>query len=219
VAEAVEKILDERACNEWIDVEIKEIEEESYRQATPGRPGKDTHYVRSVRKRFDLDYQIKEEVILKEAQADGIFTLVTNASDLDELEVLQAYKGQAKVEKRFSQLKSDFEVAPIYLKNVARIEALLCVYFLALLTQALIERELRKAMIEQRLSSIPLYPEGRACSRPCTRRILDLFGNVQRHELTGAGAEPLTMVTDLSEIQRQVLGLLGVSARSYGRRR
>jgi transposase len=218
VAEAVEKILDDRACREWIGVEVREIRDESYRQAKRGRPGKGTQYIREVRLRFDLEYWLKEDAIRKEALTDGIFPLVTNASNLDELEVLQAYKDQPRVERRFSNLKSDFEVAPIYLKNVARIEALLCVYFLALLTQALIERELRKAMAEQGVRSIAMYPEGRACSRPCTRRILDLFENIQRHELTGAGAEPLMMVTELSAIQRQVLRLLGVSERSYGRR-
>ncbi len=93
----------------------------------------------------------------------------------------------------------------------------LCVYFLALLTQALIERELRRAMVDQRVDFLPLYPEGRPCKRPCTRRVLDLFRNIQRHELTEAGQDSNTMVTELSPIQREVLGLLGVPTRSYGR--
>lgn len=218
VAVAVEKILEHRGCEKWIGVEIKEVEEESYRQATPGRPGKDTRYIRSVRTRFDLDCHVKEEVVRREAQTDGVFALVTNVTDLGELELLLAYKKQARVEKRFSQLKSDYEVAPVYLKNVARVEALLCVYFMALMTQALIERELRRGMAAESIDALALYPEGRPCKRPCTRRILDLFQNVQRHELSGAGVESLTMVTDRSEIQRQVLSLLGVPSRAYGRK-
>ncbi len=107
-------------------------------------------------------------------------------------------------------------MAPVYLKSVARIEALMCTYFLALLTESLIEREMRLAMVAEGIKSISLYPEGRKCKRPCTRRILDLFGNIQRHELTGLEHEPLMMITDLSAIQRQVLGLLKVPRRSYG---
>ena len=217
VAEAVEKILGGRGCLERIQVDLKEIEEESFRQAHSGRPGKNTRYRRSIRKRFDLDYQINENSVSREALTDGIFPLVTNASDLSEREVLLAYKKQPKVEKRFSQLKSDFEVAPVYLKNVARIEGLLCVYFLALLTQALIERELRKAMVEQDIVALPLYPEGRLCKHPCTRRVLDLYKNVQRHYLTGAGGACTTLVTELSPIQKEVLRLLGIPSRSYGR--
>jgi transposase len=217
VTEAVEKILQGRGCGAWIDVEVRESEEKSYRQAHRGRAGKDTHYVRSVRLRFDLDFRIKEDEARKEALTDGVFPLVTNVLDLEEKEVLLTYKKQARVEKRFSQIKTDYEVAPVYLKNVDRIEALLCVYFLALLTQALIERELRRAMADQRVDFLPLYPEGRPCKRPCTRRVLDLFQNIQRHELTEAGQDSNTMVTELSPIQREVLGLLGVPTRSYGR--
>jgi transposase len=33
-------------------------------------------------------------------------------------------------------LKSEFEVAPVFLKEVSRIQALLCLYFLVLLVQA-----------------------------------------------------------------------------------
>jgi len=216
VAEAVEKIVDGRGCAKWINVEVKEIEEESYRQAQRGRPGKNTRYVRTVRERFELEYEINEDAVRKEALTDGVFPLVTNESDLNEREVLLAYKKQPLVEKRFSQLKTDFEVAPVYLKNVARIEALLCVYFLALLIQALIERELRTAMAKQRIASLPLYPEGRSCKRPCTRRVFDLYENIQRHELKAQGRDTLTMVTELTTLQRKVLHLLEVPARCYG---
>jgi hypothetical protein len=42
-----------------------------------------------------------------------------------------------------------------------RIEALFTLYFLALLVQALIERELRLAMARQKIEELPLYPEQR----------------------------------------------------------
>jgi transposase len=136
---------------------------------------------------------------------------------LSALDLLFAYKKQPLIEKRFSQLKSDFEVAPVYLKSVVRIEGLLCVYFLVLLAQALIEREVRAKMAEQGMESLPLYPEGRPCRRPCVRRILDLFENIQRHELSESGQRAETMVTELTALQRDVLRLAGVPAASYGR--
>ncbi len=61
-------------------------------------------------------------------------------------DLLLAYKDQPMIEKRFAQLKTDFVVAPVFLKEVSRIQALLCVYFLALLVESLLERELRRAM-------------------------------------------------------------------------
>jgi transposase len=49
------------------------------------------------------------------------------------------------IEKRFTHLKTDFAVAPVFLKEVSRIQGLLCMYFFALLVESLLERELRKA--------------------------------------------------------------------------
>jgi transposase len=60
-------------------------------------------------------------------------------------------------------MKTDFVVAPVYLKEVSRIQVLLCVYFFMLLVEALLERELRLAMEQKGIESLPLYPEGRAC--------------------------------------------------------
>ncbi len=64
-------------------------------------------------------------------------------------------------------------------KNVG----LWAVNFLALMARTLLERELRNAMAERRLAALPLYPEGRACRRPTTRHLIDLFEPIQRHSL------------------------------------
>jgi hypothetical protein len=94
--------------------------------------------------------------------------------------------------------------------------ALLTIYYLALLVQALIEREIRLVMKRDAVESLPLYPEQRDCKAPTTRRIIDLFENVQLHELaSGKDAAPLRFATELSQVQRQVVTLLGVSESAY----
>ena len=217
VAEAVDDILQRYGAADWIITEIRPKTVEKFRQARRGRPGKNTAYVKTVTTRFDLTYRINDAQIAEDAKTDGIFPLVTNVLDLSELEVLKTYKRQPTIEKRFSQLKTDFEVAPVYLKAVHRIQALLCVYFFALLVEALLERELREAMQQQGVEALPLYPEGRACRWPTTRRVIDLFETVQRHTLTH-GSEPAeVLVTDLTRVQRQLLSLLGLPAKHYGR--
>src|SRR5260221_10075613 len=42
-----------------------------------------------------------------------------------------AFKGQPTIEKRFEQIKTVHEIAPVFLKNPGRIEALFTLYFLA----------------------------------------------------------------------------------------
>jgi len=52
----------------------------------------------------------------------------------------------------------------VFLKDIGRIQGLLAVYFFVLLVQTLLERELRRAMMREKLESLPLYPEDRPCS-------------------------------------------------------
>ena len=105
-------------------------------------------------------------------------TIPPIVTDLSELELLKTYKRQPTIEKRFSQLKADFEVAPVYLKAVHRI-----------------------------------YPESRACRWPTARRVLDLYGPIQRHALTRPAK---VLVTGLARVQRRLLNLLGLPLKHYG---
>ena len=208
VAEAVEAILRDGEAEGLIVVDVEERTLETFRQAKRGRPGPDTKYVRSQATRFDLSWRLDHDRLAAEARCDGVFPLVSNVTALSALELLLAYKQQPLIEKRFSQLKTDFVVAPVFLKEVSRIQALLCVYFFALLVEALLERELRRAMEQSEMESLPLYPEGRPCRRPTARRVIDLFEDVQRHELKAQGHPPVVFTTELTRLQRKTLRLL-----------
>jgi hypothetical protein len=215
VAEAVEEVLHACDVGDWVRVEIQERIEERYCQERKGRPGKDTRYVKHVTTRFDLSYQVDHGRIAEDQRCDGIFPLVTNVLDLSEVAVLLAYKRQPVIEKRFSQLKTDFRVAPVYLKDVSRIQALLCVYFLVLLVESLLERELRQAMEREGIESLPMYPEDRPCRHPTARRLIDRFDDIQRHTLDNGRDAPVVFVSELSNLQRRILKLLGVPASDY----
>jgi len=216
VQEVVQKILERYDVTACLRAEVVERSQETYHQRRRGRPGPNTEYVKKVTPRLDVEYTLVAEEIARERQTDGLFPLVTNDPQLTALEVLHAYKRQPQIEKRFEQLKTDFVVAPVFLKDVKRIEALLCVYFIVLLVEALLERELRQGMEREGIESLPLYPEGRKCRRPTTRRLLDVFEPIQRHTFQPLNGEPQTAVSELSGLQRQLLGLLGIPAESYG---
>jgi transposase len=210
VAQAVDTILRDGDDEGLIVVEIKPRTTETFRQDRRGRPGPQTRYVRSEATRFDLSWRIDHDRLAVEARCDGIFPLVTNQTSVSALDLLLAYKQQPMIEKRFSQLKTDFVVAPVFLKEVSRIQALLCVYFFALLVESLLERELRRAMEREGVESLPLYPEARACRRPTARRLIDLFEDVQRHELATEGRTDIVFMTELTGLQRKILRLLGL---------
>ena len=117
--------------------------------------------------RYELRYELDHAALTAEAVQDGVFPLITNDRELSEQALLLAYKGQPVIERRFAQLKTEFEVAPVYLKEVTRIQALLCLYFLVLLVQALLERELRRAMARRGWRACRSIPRAeRAGARP-----------------------------------------------------
>ncbi len=216
VALAVEKILDAHAARDFLHVDIQERQQEKYRQAGRGRPHSETKYTRSVQTQFDVTWEVDGQQLDRAVAADGVFPLITNIADWKAADVLKAYRRQPIIEKRFSQLKTDFCVAPVYLKSVTRIVGLLAIYFFALMVQSLLERELRQAMAEQGVESIPLYPEGRPCKRPTTRRLLDVFEPIARHTISTAGSDDLELfTTELAPIHRTILKLLRVPAADY----
>lgn len=72
-----------------------------------------------------------------------------------------------------------------------------------LLVQSLLERELRRAMSKSHLTELPLYPEGRPCSRPTTRRVLDYFAPLSSHTLTTSPpTSSTTITTELTPLRR-----------------
>lgn len=211
----VEKILEHHRVRRYLKVVRTTRAEHDFKQTRRGRPGPDTAYHRITRRRYDIGWTVDQAAVAYDEKSDGVYPLITNDRKLTAAQVLEAHKGQPTLEKRFEQLKTVHEIAPVFLKNPARIEAFFTVYFLALLVQALIERELRRAMKRERLKELPLYPEQRLCKRPTTEQVLRLFSLAERHVLTRSGRTVQVFDTDFTPLQRQVLDLLGVSGSAF----
>jgi len=215
VEQAAADALKAAGATRWINPTITETLEEDFRQERRGRPGAGTRYRKTTRTRFHLSWETNTQTIDHDAVTDGMFPLISNDRQLDDTEVLKAYRYQPNLERRHHLLKSTQQADPLLLHNPARIEALFCCHYLALLTGALIEREIRTAMANAGTSDIPLYPELRACTAPSAARILELFSDLTRHELHHAGQIVQTFHPELSPLQDQVLELLQIPATSY----
>jgi transposase len=215
VDQAARAILHETAAERYMDIALEEVVEPHFRQERRGRPGKDTLYQRSDSTRVKLSWAVRADVVAAEAHSDGMFPLISNCRDLGLAELLDHYKYQPCLERRHQQLKSGLAVVPMWLKNVARIEAILLLYFIALLMRALIERQVRQQMTDEDLAAIPLYPEDRDCSSPSAERILAIFSRLQRHQLIANGKVVQTFEPRLTPTQRRVLNLLGLSPTIY----
>ena len=108
-------------------------------------------------------------------------------------------------------------VAPVFLKKPQRVASLLCVYFLALLVYALIEREVRRQMRQRKIDSLPLYPEERLCKAPTADLVFSAFAGLRRQRLLGPDGEILkTFYDPLPAVCRTILGLLHIDPAIYG---
>jgi transposase len=215
IDQRIQTIVQSAGVASYVQVKRTIAEEHSFRQKTRGRPGPNTEYRRKTRRRNDITWQIDEAAIAYDRKSDGMYPLLSNDRSLSPRQVLQAHKEQPKIEKRFQQTKTVHEIAPVFLKNEGRVEALFFLYLVGLLVQALIERELRNAMVRHGIEELPLYPEERQSRRPTTEQIFRLFSLPERHVLSRGASIVQVFDVQLTELQRQVLGLLGIPERAY----
>ncbi len=203
----------------WLDVTITETVEESLRPEDWGRPSADTRYRRTTRTRYPIAWHTRDDTVAYHAAGDGCFPLITNDRNLSAVEVLGAYRYQPTLERRHHLLKSVQDADPLWLRDPARIEAIFCRQFLALLLGALIEREIRNAMRAAHTADIPIYPELPACQAPSTEPILTVFTDITRHEPHSQDQLVQTFEPELTPLQQQILHLLAIPATAYAANR
>ena len=124
--------------------------------------------------------------------------------------MLQAYKYQPRLEKRFSQFKSIHHGAPLLFKKVSRIEANCFVFFIALIIQALIEREVRMQMHRNGINALPIYPEQRDAERPTTNKISDVFEPVATYSIIDKDTVVEAFQDKLSDTQKTILKYINI---------
>jgi hypothetical protein len=91
-----------------------------------------------------LRWWIDRHTLLLAMQKDGRYLLVTNDWSLSPQRMFDLYRQKDGVEKCFSISKSDLKVSPIYLHKDERIEGMLLINMLALLSYSLLERQARQ---------------------------------------------------------------------------
>ncbi len=165
---------------------------------------------------YQLEWKKNESEIRKTQRTDGLFPLVDNTT-LEPVDVLRTYKDQPYLEKRFSTKKSVLEVAPVFLKTPRRIEAMLFLYFIALMLVSLIERRIRAEMLEQQIDSLPIGPVGMHKKKPTWRTIMDTFDGIHLAMIEQSGQVIHTALKGLDTLRRHVLALLKVPITTYSK--
>jgi len=215
ILNACNKILKNRKVDQFFEISISQTKEVCKIKNGRGSPGKNATYREEEKTIFTVTWKKKIKEINAEKNVDGIYPLLSTDLKLTAKEVLQAYKYQPKLEKRFTQLKSIHNIAPFLFKKLERLEANLFLFFIALMIQALIEREVRLKMKDCGLSFLQVYPERRDASHPTTSKIFNIFGEVSTYTISN-GANVLEEYSDdLSDVQKSILEFLRISEEQY----
>jgi transposase len=209
-------ILEKHKVEPWIELTIR-THIERRRQRRRGRPGKNPRYQIRCRVSYSLHWLRNVQALHQAARIDGIFPLLCTDVSVSPKDVLKAYKYQPHIEKRFSQFKSFHRAAPLLFKRIDRVEANMFVFFIALMIQALIERQVRQRLKETRAGPLRLYPEDRDAPHPTTSQVLKTFDGLSSYQITD-NDQPVEDYHDpLSDTHRKVIALFDITEQQFWR--
>ncbi len=210
-----DKLIRKHRVEGLYHLQIRTVNESARAQIGKGRPSKNTRYRVTIRKLYTLAWSRNKSAMDEQMRADGVFPILCTDKRISAKKALLAYKYQPRLEKRFEQLKSVHNAAPTLCKKTERVEAMMFVFFMALMLQAVIEREVRKSMKHDQIDSIPVYPEHRLAEHPTTAKIFDRFHDLSLYRLSD-GARLIKQYQDeLSTTHKKVLALLGMNEQQY----
>ena len=212
---AAQAILEHYAVEPFIDLRLQ-THMHVTRKRPRGRPrGEKAVYRYDHHVTYSLHWPRNLRALAAEARIDGVFPQLCTDLSVSAKAVLQAYKFQPRLEKRFSQFKSVHRAAPLLFKKIKRVEANMFVFFIALLIQALLERELRKKLAERGDPPLKLYPEDRDAPHPTTSQLFKTFDQLSTYRITQEGGPCEEIHDQLNQTQREVLSLLEIPEETF----
>jgi len=203
-----------KGAKDFIKIEIIEEKTTKKIKIGPGRIGPNTQYKDHEKVTYDIKWSRDKETIEQASKTDGIFPLITNTT-LPAVDILKIYKKQPFLEKRFYTKKSVLEIAPVFLKKNERIEAMMFLYFIALMIVSLIERNIRQQMAEEQIESLPILPSRMKTKTPTWDNIRYFFRNVHLAIITKDERVLQSTVKGVTKLHHLLLKLLKVPSGVY----
>ena len=203
-----------KGVKDFLDVKILTERKQIKVKISPGRPSLKSVYKNKWQFKYSIQWELNQHALLEASKTDGLFPLITNTA-IEACEVLKKYKSQPFLEKRMYTKKTVLEVAPVFLKKEKRIEAMLFLYFVALMIVSLIERKIRMNMAKTDIEKLPILPQAMNSKKPTWNNIRYFFRNVHYSEIIQNGICIQSMVKGLSALHKQINRLLDVPDSVY----
>lgn len=181
-----------------------------------GRPKKDACLPTKTTYSIEGKVIAPNDTILKELREKmACFVLITNIPEeaMSHKQILEEYKGQSSIEKRFRFLKDPLFVDSIYLKNQDRVYALGFIFLFALLIACYIESTVRRELTtrEQFLT----VPGNRKQQKPTIASLLEMLNNIQIVILYSRGNFKRHLSADINPDILRIIEFLGYDKSIY----
>jgi transposase len=198
----------------WLTVQTQLVEQAKHAQ--PGRP-------RTGAPPDHLEWQLVATLAVDEAalaqavRRQAAYLVATNVLDptqLPDLELIQSYQDQHRVERGFAFLKDPlFLASSVFLKKPERIVALALVMVLCLLVYRVAEHRLR----EQLAATGQTIPSqvNKPTDRPTMRWVFQCFEGIDLLHIRAGPNPAAALVLRVQPVHQQVLALLGPSYQEF----
>ena len=125
---------------------------------TSVRYAKDVPVVRGTGEAASHNWVVDEERIAADEAMDGYYCIVTSEQEMDDRDVIDAYRGLWRIEESFRVMKGDLGARPVYCSTESRIRAHFLVCYVALLAMRLMQldtgRKYSAAQISEALAGV-----------------------------------------------------------------
>lgn len=154
------------------------------------RYAKDVPVVRGTGEKAQHNWVLDEAKIEADADMDGYYCIVTSELGWAEREVIEAYRGLARIEESFRVLKGTMDARPVYVWTEPHIRAHFLVCYVALTIMRLMQADVERA----------------TGSRPSAEAVSEALANMTGHRLD-ANVYHFDYRTDLTDALCDAVGI------------
>jgi transposase len=214
--EAARCVAEAQRVSKYLRIEVKHEAQERTKRRYGSHPAETI-----CEERFTVHSTVDQRVLEQATRRMGWRGYVTNqsANEFSLEQAVWAYREQYLVEQCFGRLKGrPLSLTPLYLQYEHRVVGLILLLTIALRVLVLGQFVARKNIKEQgrKLSGIYAGQPGRQPDRPTMEMMLRAFRGVTLSRVRISG-ETHWRLSPLSETQKRILKLLGLSSRTFSK--
>ena len=132
------------------------------------------------------------------------------------IDIVKSYRKQYRVERIFNRLKSRLNIAPFYVKREDQVKGITHLLMIGVRVITLVEFVVRRSLArsDEKLVGLHLGNPRKAMNNPTCEKLLNAFSKITL-TIIETGDSVIRHLTPLSQLQREILKHLGVSASIY----